>query len=136
MSSTNNIPKSRKIIFWITTIVISIGYFITGLGNLLPFPHIAQDMKHLGYPAYFLKIVGAWKVLGAIVILIPNFQRIKEWAFAGMILDLTGAALSRYFMGDAWPTVAIPLGISVMITVNYIIRRSLIDRSNVQLHSS
>ena len=136
MKTDSSTSKGKKIIYWVTTTIISIAYFITGLGNLLPFAHIAQDMAHLGYPAYFLKIIGTWKVLAAIVIIVPNFQRVKEWAFAGMILDLTGAALSRYFMDDAWPTVIIPLGISVMITVNYIIRRSLIESSNVQLHSS
>ena len=136
MDSGSSTSKGKKIIFWVTTTIIAIAYFITGLGNLLPFAHIAQDMAHLGYPAYFLKIIGTWKVLAAIVIIVPDFQRVKEWAFAGMILDLTGAALSRYFMGDAWPTVVIPLGISVMITVNYIIRRSLIESSDMKLHSS
>jgi len=105
--------------------MIAIVYFVTGLGNILPFEHFAQDMTHLGYPAYFLKIIGTWKILAAIVIVIPNFQRIKEWAYAGMMLDLTGAALSRHFVGDAWPMVVIPLGISILVTVNYIIRHAL-----------
>ena len=112
MNSSKNISKSRKIIFWATTIVIAIAYFVTGVGNILPFAHIAQDMAHLGYPAYFLKIIGAWKILAALVVVIPNIPRIKEWAYAGMILDLTGAAFSRFAMGDALPQIIIPLGIA------------------------
>lgn len=124
-------PETRKIIFVITTAIIAIIYFITGLGNILPFAHIAQDMAHLGYPTYFLKIIGIWKILAAFVVVIPNIPRIKEWAYAGMIFDLTGAVLSRYFIGDPLPTIIIPLGISVLITINYVIRRSLQTKSNL-----
>jgi len=126
MDANNNVPNSRKIAFWITTSVIAIMYFVTGLGNILPFAHIAQDMAHLGYPAYFLKIMGTWKILAAIVMVSPRrFNRIKEWVYAGMIFDLTGAALSRYFIGDPLPMIIIPLGLSILVTVNYAIRHGL-----------
>lgn len=130
MSTVKNTSKTKEILFWITTIIIAIAYFVTGLGNLLPFAHIAQDMAHLGYPAYFLKILGVWKILAAIVIVIPGIRRLKEWAFAGMMLDLSGAALSRYFSGDAWPTIAIPVGISILVAANYVIRLTLLNNSN------
>ena len=55
--------KSRKIIYWATTLIISIAFFVTGVGNLIPFEHMAQDMLYLGYPPYFLKILGTWKIL-------------------------------------------------------------------------
>jgi uncharacterized membrane protein YphA (DoxX/SURF4 family) len=130
VNTVNNKFKTKEILFWITTIVIAIAYFVTGLGNLLPFAHIAQDMAHIGYPAYFLKILGVWKILAAIVIVIPGIRRLKEWAFAGMMLDLSGAALSRYFSGDAWPTIVIPVGISILVAVNYVIRLTLLNNSN------
>lgn len=126
MNSDSNIPKSQKIGFWITTTIIALMYLITGIGNILPFTHIAQDMARLGYPGYFLKIIGTWKILAAIVMVIPpRFNRIKEWVYAGMIFDLTGAALSRYFMGDPLPMIIIPLGLSVLVTVNYVLRHAL-----------
>ena len=125
MTSTNSISKSRKIIFVITTALIAIAYFVTGLGNIVPFAHIGQDMAHLGYPPYFLKIIGTWKILAAVAIVIPKFSRIKEWAYAGMIFDLTGASLSRYYIGDALPQIFIPLGIGLLVTVNYILRNSI-----------
>jgi uncharacterized membrane protein YphA (DoxX/SURF4 family) len=130
VNTVKNTFKTKEILFWITTIVIAIAYFVTGLGNLLPFAHIAQDMAHLGYPVYFLKILGVWKILAAIAIVIPGIRRIKEWAFAGMMLDLSGAILSRYFSGDAWPTIAVPVGISILVTVNYVIRLTLLNNNN------
>jgi len=125
MKAVGNIPRSRRIIFWTTTIVITAIYLITGLGNILPFAHFAQDMAHLGYPSYLLKILGTWKILAAVIMLIPRFGNVKEWVYAGMMLDLTGAALSRYFVGDALPMIIIPLGLSVLVTVNYLIRHTL-----------
>jgi uncharacterized membrane protein YphA (DoxX/SURF4 family) len=130
VNTVKNTSKTKEILFWITTLIIAIAYFITGLGNLLPFAHIAQDMAHLGYPTYFLKILGVWKIFAAIVTVIPGIRRIKEWAFAGMMLDLSGAALSRYFSGDAWPTIFIPIAISILVTVNYVIRITLLNKSS------
>lgn len=130
MNSSKTISKSRKIIFWATTIVIAIAYFATGVGNILPFAHIAQDMAHLGYPPYFLKILGTWKILAAITIVLPGMPRIKEWAYAGMMLDLTGAALSRYAVGDGLQMIIIPLAISVLVTVNYALRHSMLNKIN------
>lgn len=131
MKSTKNSSKSGKTAFWITTTVIAIAYFVTGLGNILPFTHIANDMAHLGYPTYFLKIIGTWKILAAIVVVIPKIPRIKEWAYAGMMLDLTGASLSRVAMGDELPQIIIPLGFATLVTVNYLLRHSLQRPTNV-----
>jgi DoxX-like protein len=58
-------------------------------------------MTHLGYPAYFMTILGFWKVLVGAAILLPGFPLLKEWAYAGMIFDLTGASASRVASGDA-----------------------------------
>jgi len=117
--------KVAKVIFWITSIVIAIAFFVTGVGNLVPFKHIARDMTHLGYPSYFLKILGSWKILAAVTILIPKIPRVKEWAYAGMILDLTGAAFSRFAMGDVLLLIIMPLGMAILVTINYILRNSL-----------
>src|SRR6266536_2208856 len=130
MNTTDNASTGKKIIFWVTTTIIAIAYFITGIGNTLPFAHIAQDMAHLGYPAYFLKIIGTWKIIAAIVVVIPNFQRVKEWAYAGMILDLTGAAFSRFAVGDGLQLIIIPIAIAILVTINYILRHSMLNKAN------
>ena len=87
-------------------------------------------MAHLGYPAYFLKIIGVWKILGGIVVVIPKIPRIKEWAYAGMIFDLTGAAFSRLAMGDPLFQIIIPLCIATLVTMNYLLRHSLQNQTN------
>ena len=56
-------------------------------------------VPELGYPMYFFAIIGVWKVLGAIAILVPRFPRLKEWAYAGIFFDLTGAAISCVAVG-------------------------------------
>jgi hypothetical protein len=53
----------------------------------------------LDYPMYFFAILGVWKILGAIAILVPGFPRLKEWAYAGIFFDLTGAAVSCAAVG-------------------------------------
>lgn len=105
--------------------IIAIAFFVTGLGNILPFEHIAQDMAHLGYPTYFLKIIGTWKILAAITIVVPKNSRFKEWAYAGMMFDLTGAALSRFFIGDSLQMIIVPIAIAGLVTFNYSLRHSL-----------
>jgi hypothetical protein len=54
----------------------------------------------LGYPAYFLCILGTWKILGVIVILLPNFKLLKEWAYAGFFFAMIGALISHMAVGD------------------------------------
>ena len=92
--------KSNAILYWLVTGIVAIAFVVPGIGNLVHAPQIAGDMARLGYPSYFLNILGTWKILGAIAIMVPGFARIKEWAYAGMIFDLTGAAISRAVSGD------------------------------------
>ena len=122
----------RKIIYWTTTIMLALVFFVTGMGNILHITHIAHDMAHLGYPPYFLNILGYWKILAALVIIVPGFKRAKEWAYAGMIFDLTGAAFSRYAMNDNMRMIIVPLGIATLVVVNYWVRSTIrfqIERS-------
>src|SRR5712664_3992433 len=97
--------RAKRIMYWTTTVVIATAFFVTGVGNLIHVAHIAQDMARLGYPSYFLNILGTWKVLGAIAIVLPGVPRVKEWAYAGMAFDLSGAAVSRAASGDSVITV-------------------------------
>jgi uncharacterized membrane protein YphA (DoxX/SURF4 family) len=79
-------------------------------------------MAHLGYPGYFLSVFGFWKILGAIAIVIPNFKRLKEWAYAGMIFDLTGATFSRISSHDEVIKAIIPLVISCVVLISWALR--------------
>ena len=114
--------SSRLIAYWVTTVVSTLAFNVPGALNLIRAPHIAQDMAHLGYPPYFLTILGTWKVLGGIVVAAPRLPRLKEWAYAGMIFDLTGAAASRAAMGDGATMVIVPLLIACVVLASWSLR--------------
>ena len=109
----------RRWIYIITTTLVTLMSFVTGIGNLIPFPHIASDLAHLGYPPYFRFILGAWKVAAAVVLVIPRKPWIKDLAYMGILLDLSGAAASRWAVGDGVIKVILPLVISVWLAVSW-----------------
>ena len=88
--------KTTNILYWVFTIVFA------GLMIFSAVPNIILDentmeifVKGLGYPAYFIQLLGIGKLLGAIAILIPGLNKtIKEWAYAGLFFDLIGATYS------------------------------------------
>ncbi|MEP7074443.1 MAG: DoxX family protein [Acidobacteriota bacterium] len=95
--------KTHKIIYWITTVWLALGMVSTAAGQLLRWNDgqgAVDSIKHLGYPVYFLTILGVWKVLGTIVILIPKFPVLKEWAYSGFFFAMTGAIISHLAVGD------------------------------------
>ena len=92
--------KAKSIAYWITTILVAMPIGSGGFAQMAQYranPHGVVPV--LGYPMYFFAILGFWKVLGAIAILAPRFPRLKEWAYAGIFFDLTGAALSCAAVG-------------------------------------
>lgn len=95
--------------YWTTTTIIAIAFLSGGAAYLAGAGFALQGMLALGYPAYFVTILGAWKVLGGIAILAPRSPRLKEWAYAGIAFDLSGAALSHAAVGDPAAKVIAPL---------------------------
>jgi hypothetical protein len=92
--------KAKNIAYWITTALVA--FFIGGGGVAQMWQYRANPhgvVPVLGYPTYFFAILGFWKVLGAIAILAPRFPRLKEWAYAGIFFDLTGAVASIVAVG-------------------------------------
>lgn len=93
--------KRNKIIYWIATGWLALGMLSTGVVQLLKTKEEAELMTHLGYPLYFLTILGIWKILGVIAVLIPEFPLLKEWAYAGFFFAMSGAIISHLAMDDA-----------------------------------
>lgn len=92
--------KAKSIAYWTTTILVAAPIGSGGVAQIAQYranPHGVVPV--LGYPLYFFAILGFWKVLGAIAILVPRFPRLKEWAYAGIFFDLTGAAASCAAVG-------------------------------------
>ena len=119
-----NSSRGKMIGYWAATGIAGIAFIVPGILNLIHFPHIAQDMAQLGYPAYIMNILGLWKIAGALAILSPGFPRLKEWAYAGMIFDLTGAAASRAFSGSEPMLMMVPLCIALVVTTSWALRPS------------
>jgi hypothetical protein len=114
--------KLRKLAYWGST-GLSAGLFgIPGVALFAHAPHFVHDMAHLGYPDYILPLLGAWKLLGAVVIVAPRLARLKEWAYAGMVFDASGAALSRAVLGDGAFAIVLPLVIAGAVLTSWSLR--------------
>jgi hypothetical protein len=118
--------KAKNITYWTTAILIAFFIGSGGAGQLVQFqrnPHGIVPV--LNYPMYFFAILGFWKVLGAIAILVPGFPRLKEWAYAGIFFDLTGAAASCAAVGGygayAFHVLA-PLILAVLMVASWALR--------------
>lgn len=96
-------------VYWTTTPLIALAFLSGGAAYLSGAEAPLRGMAELGYPAYFVTILGVWKVLGGLAILVPRFPRLKEWAYAGITFDLTGAAYSHASMGHPAVKVIVPL---------------------------
>ena len=114
--------KARAAGYWISTVLVVLSFLSGGIVDLLRVPQALEGMTHLGYPPYFLSILGFWKVLGAIVILLPGFLLLKEWAYAGMIFDLTGASASHIAVGDGVAHIVTPVVLAVLVVASWALR--------------
>jgi uncharacterized membrane protein YphA (DoxX/SURF4 family) len=94
------LAKVKSIGYWAATAILSLQFLVGGVVTLARPPEVLAGMEHLGYPVYFGLILGVWKVLGAAALLAPRFPRLKEWAYAGIFFDLTGAVVSHAASGD------------------------------------
>lgn len=115
-------PKRNNIIYWIATILLSLGMLGGGLGQLFRAQPTVDGIVHLGYPPYLTSILGTWKILGTIALLVPAFRLLKEWAYAGFFFAMTGAAISHIVSGDSVSHYISPLIFSVLIVVSWYFR--------------
>ena len=92
--------KRITIFYWIFTGLSTAMMLLSSIPNILQVPDAkVMVTDHLHYPPYFLPYIGVCKFFGAIVIIIPGYPRIKEWAYAGLIFDLIGAIYCNYAAG-------------------------------------
>lgn len=103
--------KKINIAYWIVTIILAVLMAFGAVPDVISHPDALKLVcDHLHYPAYFLPFIGVAKILGAVALLIPGFPRLKEWAYAGFIFDITGAVYSAIAVNDppsAWVFTAI-----------------------------
>jgi len=92
--------KRNKIIYWIATLWLALGMMSTAIVQILQMKEETKFMLNLGYPPYVLTLIGFWKVIGTIAVLIPGYPLVKEWAYAGFFFAMSGAVYSHIAMHD------------------------------------
>lgn len=112
--------KRDTIIFWVFTGIFSAFMLTSIIPNILSAPEWVEIFKQLGYPLYMLPFIGVAKLLGIIALIVPGFPRIKEWAYAGLFFDLTGAVYSGLAVGGFDPLMLVMLVPFGTGTVSYI----------------
>src|SRR6476620_8023580 len=86
--------KRNTIIFWISTVLFCAFMLSSAIPNILSSAEWVVIFDQLGYQQYMLPFLGWAKLFGVVGLLVPGFNRIKEWAYAGLFFDLVGATYS------------------------------------------
>jgi len=117
----------RTVAYWVFTLIVAYEMAAGGIWDLLRIEYVRVIMAHLDYPVYILTIIGVWKIPCAVVLLVPRFLRLKEWAYAGAFFNYTGAAASHLLVGDGANKWAAPLVFAGFTLASWALR-SLVRR--------
>jgi uncharacterized membrane protein YphA (DoxX/SURF4 family) len=121
VSVANATPRAKSIIYWIATGLIAFILMSGGILQVTMQQESIDGFVKLGYPVHFAVLLGAWKLLGGLAILAPRFPRLKEWAYAGIFFDFSGAVVVSAVTGSAWH-VAPPLVLIGVLVVSWACR--------------
>ena len=120
---------TRMVTYWVVTVLIALETLVGGVTDLIhgssilvAGPPVADVVTHLGYPLYFVRIIGFWKVLGGIVLLVPGYPRLKEWAYAGIFFELSGAAASWLAYERNVGEAVVPMVLALLALVSWALR--------------
>lgn len=114
--------KAKLIAYWVVTALLAANYAFAGVMYLQQGPDVQMGAKVLGYPLYFMVILGYWKLAGAIAIVIPKTPVVKEWAYAGMFINLTAASMSNYISGLGTKEIIAPLTMIPFVIASWLLR--------------
>jgi len=113
--------KRKNIGYWITTGLLCF-CMLGGIGQLFQVNEVVEGFKPLGYPTYFISIIGFWKVMAIVAVLIPKFPLVKEWAYAGIFFAMTGASISHMAINDSAFHIIVPLIIAGLAVGSWYLR--------------
>ncbi len=113
--------KKKTIAYWIVTGLLCF-CMLGGIGQLLQVKEVVEGFVPLGYPLYFISIIGFWKVMAIVAILIPKFPLVKEWAYAGVVFAMTGASISHIAINDTAFHIIVPLVIVGLAIASWYLR--------------
>ncbi len=108
----------KSIAYWMTTGIVVFTMFSGGIAELAHRPETINGMKQLGYPVYFVMIIGFWKLVRSLALVTPGLPRLGEWAYAGIFFKMTGAAVSHLVCHDAAWHVVVTLGLAALSAVS------------------
>ena len=114
--------KRNKIIYWVATAWLALGMLSTGVVQLLKVRSETDFIINLGYPAYFLTILGISKIVGVVIVLVPKFPLLKEWAYAGFFFTMSGAIFSHIAAGNSINEIFPPLLLLILTVVSWYFR--------------
>ena len=121
--------SAKTISYWVTTVLIALETFaggivdlIHGQTNVFSGMPVVDIVTGLGYPVYLLTILGIWKLCGSLTLIVPGLPRLKEWAYAGIIFELTGAIASWLAIGDKTGQFIAPLVLSIIAFSSWALR--------------
>ncbi len=110
----------NKIIYWITTGLISAMMLFAGYSYFTA-PQTVEGFKHLGFPDYFRVELAIAKILGAIVLLIPQIPaRVKEWAYAGFAITFISAFIAHINSNDPTAMIVNPVVALAVLIASYV----------------
>jgi hypothetical protein len=124
--------KRNKIVYWVSTLWLALGMVSTGVVQLLKGEAEVANMTQLGYPLYFLTLLGIWKMLGVAAVLVPKFPLLKEWAYAGFFFAMSGATFSRIASGHSLTETFPSLLLLILTVVSWYFRPT--DRKMSSVH--
>ena len=110
---------NSRIIFVTSTAILVLEILVGAFMDLAHLPYVVQDVRSIGYPAFVLYIVGVWKVLAVGALLWPRLPRLREWAYAGLFFEMSGAAASHVLVGDHIGKYAAPLAFTFLTLVSW-----------------
>lgn len=114
--------KRNKIIYWIATGWLALGMTSTGIVQLIKMEEEVLNFTNLGYPLYLMTLLGVWKLLGVIAILVPKLPLLKEWAYTGFFFAMSGAIISHLAIGDEITSIIGPTLLLVLTIISWYVR--------------
>ncbi len=126
--------KKLNVYYWIATGLVLFFMLPGALMNIMKTPDWIEVFKLLGYPEYLLPFLGVAKLAGCLVIVLPGFSRLKEWAYAGIVFDLVGAIYSALMTSGFEPALLIMFVAVAAVLSSYFLwhKRTEMDPSREQ----
>lgn len=108
--------KTLRIVYWIATVLFcSLMLFLVS-SYVTKTEMIKEGFVALGYPAYLIFILTVLKLLGIAVILYNRWKALKQWAYAGFVINIGLAVVAHLDVQDGRESVAVLALILVLIS--------------------